>query len=184
MYTYIYICIERGRERSEERLLTPLFHPSSFSSYRVSTNLISSFPIVCPSLQTLFFLLLIINEYESASVSLLHALSRVPSLFRTSPSFSDVAEPSVGEGESGGGFRGGTTGFLSRLSPAFLVAHGRRGERIGARFRGVAHRRAREWRGEGRGCSQSVPKTFTIARLGSLALALSLGLCLMAYLPM
>lgn len=73
---------------------------------------------------------------------------------------------------------------LSRLSPTFLVAHGRRGERTRARFRGVAHQRASEWRGEGRGCSQSVPKTFTIARLGSLALALSLGLCLMAYLPM
>lgn len=37
---------------------------------------------------------------------------------------------------------------------------------------------------EGSARSQSVPKTFTIARLGSLALAFSLGLCLMAYLPM
>lgn len=63
----------------------------------------------------------------------------VLSLFRPSPSFSGVAELSVGEGELGGGFRGGTTGFLSRLSPAFLVAHGRRGERTRARFRGVVH---------------------------------------------
>jgi len=122
---------------------------------------------------------------KNANVSLLHALSRISSLFRPSPSFSGVAELLAGEGEPGGGFRGGTIGVsLSRLSPIFLVAHGRRGERTRARFCGVAHRRAREQRGEGRGCSQSVPKTFTIARLGSLALALSLGLCLMAYLPM
>lgn len=85
----------------------------------------------------------------NANVSLLHAFSQVSSFFRPSPSFSGVAELPAGEGESGGGFRGGTTGvFLSRLSPAFLVVHGRRGERTRARFCGVAHQRAREQREE------------------------------------
>lgn len=60
----------------------------------------------------------------------------------------------------------------------------RRREKEGERKVAGAVPARRVGEGERGGRSQSVPKTFTIARLGSLALAFSLGLCLMAYLPM
>lgn len=81
-------------------------------------NVTSIFSIVYSFLR-IISLCRVINDHGSVSASSLHALLQVSSLFRPSPSFSGVAEPSIGEGEPGGGFRGSTTGFLSRLSPAF-----------------------------------------------------------------
>lgn len=167
-----------SRRRSATVLMPPLFFLPNRNSIHPVSQLFVLFH------NPFFFIILGYQRAGRIQKYLSYALS-------SGPRHLSLAWPSCrlpGEGEPGGGFRGGTTGVsLSRLSPTFLVAHGRRGERTRARFCGVAApRRARESseRREGRGCSQSVPKTFTIARLGSLALALSLGLCLMAYLPM
>lgn len=132
----------RDRIVEKERLLMP---PSFFLPNKQKHPV---FQFLVLFLRTLFSFSVFNNHEECKRIS----PTLFPrSLFRPSPSFSGVAELLAGEGEPGGEFRGGTTGVsLSRLSPVFLVAHGRRGERTRARFCGVAgERESSEERGEG-----------------------------------